>query len=131
MTAAFLCLTAALLLYLRSKRLQADPTILLHKQVNKQLINHYQEMEQAIGSHDQNSFFNHCRAAIQERLGELWGLEPQAITLADLQQRFAADVPLFDIYSRMEHGTYSGERLDQATLAMMLQTTRNELDKLR
>jgi len=131
MTAAFLCLTAALLLYLRSKRLQADPTILLHKQVNKQLINHYQEMEQAIGSHDQNSFFNHCRAAIQERLGELWGLEPQAITLADLQQRFAADVPLFDIYSRMEHGTYSGERLDQSTLAMMLQTTRNELDKLR
>ncbi len=131
MIAAFLCLTAALLLYLRGKRLQADPTILLHKQVNRLLSNHYQEMEQVISSQDQNSFFNHCRAAIQERLGELWGLEPRAITLADLQQRFAADAPLFDIFSRMEHGTYSGERLDRATLEKMLQTTRNELDKLR
>jgi hypothetical protein len=131
MTAAFLCLTSALLLYLRRKKLQADPTILLHKQINRQLSNHYQEMEQAIRSQDQNSFFNHCRAAIQDRLGEVWGLEPRAITLADLQQRFAADAPLLDVFSRIEHGAFSGERLDRTTLEKMLQTTRNELDKLR
>ena len=130
MTATFLCLTAALLLYLRRKRLQADPTILLHKQVNRQLSNHYQEMEKAISSQDQNSFFNHCRAAVQERLGEIWGLKPRAITLADLQQRLPVDAPLLDIFSRMEHGAYSGKRLDQTTLEKMLQTTRNELDKL-
>ncbi len=130
MTAAFLCLTTALLLNLRRKRLQADPTILLHKQVNRQLSNHYQEMEKAISSQDQNSFFNHCRAAIQKRLGEIWGQEPRAITLSDLQQRLPADAPLLDIFTRMEHGAYSGERLDQTTLEKMLQTTRNELDKL-
>ena len=130
MTAAFLCLTAALLLYLRRKRLLADPTILLHKQVNRQLSNHYQEMEKAISSQDQNSFCNHCRAAIQERLGEIWGHEPRAITLADLQQRLAPDAPLLDIFTRMEHGAFSGERLDQTTLEKMLQTTRKELDNI-
>jgi len=126
MTTAFLCLTAALLLYLHRKRQQADPTILLHRQLS----NYYHEMEKAISSHDQNSFFNNCRAAVQERLGEIWGHEPRAITLADLQQRLAPDAPLLDIFTRLEHGAYSSERLDRITLEKMLQITRKELDKL-
>jgi len=130
LTAALVCLTASLLLYLRRKKLAADPTILLHKQVNRQLNNYYQEMENAIRSQDQSSFCSHCRAAIQERLGEIWRLEARAITLADLQQRLPADAPLLDIFTRLEHTGYSGNSLDQTTLETMLQTTRKELDKL-
>lgn len=129
--AACLCLTAAMLLHVRRKRLQADPSILLHKQVSRQLNNHFQEMDRAIGSRDQDSFCNHCRAAIQERLGEIWGLEPRAITLADLQQRLVSNARLLDIFSRIEHGAYSGNRLDQADMKKMMRITQEELNRLR
>ncbi len=128
--AAVLCLMASLLLYLRRKKLEGDPTILRHKEVNQQLKELYQEMEKAIRMQDQDGFCNHCRKAIQLRLGEKWELAAPAITLADLQQRLAADAPLLDIFSRIEHAGYSGNRLDQATLEQMLQTTQQELDRL-
>ena len=130
LTVALVCLAASLLLYLRRKKLAADPTILLHKQVNQQLKHHYQEMEKAIQSQDQDNFCSHCRAAIQLRLGEMWGMEARAITLADLQQRLPADAPLLDIISRIEHAGYSDNRLAQDTLEKMLQITRKELETL-
>ena len=125
---ALLCLLAALLLYLRRRKLEADPTILLHKQVKQQLTRLYQQMETAIRDGDQTGFRNQCRTAIQLRLGEVWAHEPQAITQADLQQRLAGDAPLLDIFTRLEQSGYAGEDLEPSTLQEMLQTTRNELD---
>jgi hypothetical protein len=128
MTAALLCLITILVLYLRRRKLAADPGILVHKQVNRQIRQHLQAMEKAVTDHDQDSFCSHCRAAIQLRFGELWRTEAQAITLADLQQRLAVDAPLLDVFAKIEHAGYSGEQLDQSTLNAMLQTTRQELD---
>ncbi|XOF33641.1 MAG: BatD family protein [Candidatus Electrothrix sp. YB6] len=127
---AALCLLAALLLFLHRKKLENDPAILLRKQVKQQLAQHYQAMQQAIAAQDQERFQQHCRTAVQQRTGEVWGLAPEAITLADLEQRLPEDAPLRNIFSRLEQSGYAGEHLAQAELEETLQTTRNELEKL-
>ena len=135
MTTAACCgLIVVLLLWLRRKKLLADPSITIHKQVNKQLVVQYRDMEQAVAAQDQDVFYTHCRLAIQLRLGEVWGVEAGAITLADLQQRQAPDDPLLAIFTRLEQSGYGGmviehERL-QASLQEILETTRTELDRL-
>ncbi len=130
MAAALLCLAAALLLYIRRKRHEADPGILIHKQVAGQLQNHYRQMEEAINSEDQAAFLKHCRAAIQKRLAEAWAQEAAAITLADLQERMPADAPLLAVFTRLEQIGYAGEKLSRTAMEEMLKTTKNELDKL-
>ncbi len=129
MTAALFCLIAALVLYLRRRKLAADPGILVHKQINQQLNHLFRQMEEAVTANDQDSFCSLCRTAIQLRLGERWGMEARAITLADLQQRLAAGAPLLDIFAKIEHAGYSRDTLDRTTLNAMLQTTRQELDQ--
>jgi len=127
---ALSCLAAALLLYLRSRKLEKNPGILRHKQVNHQLEHHFRKMEQAIRVGDHNAFVSHCRAAIQERLGEIWGKQARAITLADLEERLAADTPLPEIFKTLELCEYSGERLEQQSMQRIMETTQTELNKL-
>ncbi len=130
MVAALLFLLASLLLYLRRKKLENDPKILLHKQVERRLTQYYKKMENVITAGDQEKFCHYCRAAIRERTGEVWGLAPEGITLADLEQRLPDDAPVRVIFFRLEQSGYAGEHLAQADLKEVLRTTRNELDKL-
>ena len=87
-------------------------------------------MRKALAVQDQEVFHLHCRAAIQERTGEVWGLAPEAVTLADLEQRLPDESLLRTVFTRLEQSGYAGEQLAQADLEEILQTTRNELDKL-
>ncbi|MCI5223713.1 MAG: hypothetical protein D3924_13850, partial [Candidatus Electrothrix sp. AR4] len=130
MALGLFCLLTALLLYLRRRKLEKDPSILRRKQVKDLLVEHYQAMNKAIADQDQEGFRHHCRGAIQQRIGEAWGLAPEAITLADLERRLPENAPLRVIFSRLEQSGYAGEHLAQADLEEILQTTRNELDKL-
>ncbi len=130
MALALLCLLLALVLHLKQRRLAKDPSILRHKKVQGRLITHYEGMNKAVATPDQESFHQHCRAAIQQRTGEVWGLAPEAVTLADLEQRLPADAPLRVVFTRLEQSGYAGEQLSQAELEEILHTTQNELDKL-
>lgn len=130
MAAALFFLLAALVRYIRQRRLARDPSILRRKEVAGRLAEHYEGMRKALAIQDQNVFHQHCRAAIQERTGEVWGLAPETVTLADLEQRLPDESPLRTVFSRLEQSGYAGEQLAQADLEEILQTTRNELDKL-
>jgi hypothetical protein len=130
MVVGLLCLFAALVLHLRQRRLARDPSILRRKEVAGRLAEHYEGMRKALPVEDQEAFHQHCRAAIQERTGEVWGLAPETVTLADLEQRLPDESPLRTVFSRLEQSGYAGEQLAQADLEEILQTTRNELDKL-
>ncbi|WP_339134442.1 MAG: BatD family protein [Candidatus Electrothrix sp. GW3-4] len=127
---ALLCLFIAAPLYLRQRRWARDPSFLRHKEVQERLAGHYEGMKTALATQDQEAFRQHCRAAIQERAGEVWGLAPEAVTLADLEQRLADEAPLREVFVRLEQSGYAGEQLAQADLEEILQTTRNELDRL-
>ncbi len=130
MVFALFCLLIALVLYLKQQRLARDPSILRRKKVQEHLALHYEEMNRALAIPDQETFHQHCRAAIQQRTGEAWGLAPEAVTLADLEQRLPAEAPLRVVFTRLEQSGYAGEQLPQAELEEILQTTKNELDKL-
>ena len=60
----------------------------------------------------------------------MWGLAPEAVTLADLEQRLPAEAPLRAVFSRLEQSGYAGERLRQADLEEIMTITEKELDKL-
>ncbi len=130
MVVGLLCLFAALVLHLRQRRLARDPSILRRKEVAGRLAEHYKGMRKALPVEDQEAFHQHCRAAIQERTGEVWGLAPETVTLADLEQRLPDESPLRTVFFRLEQSGYAGDQLAQADLEEILQTTRNELDKL-
>ncbi len=128
--AGVLCLLAALVLHLRQRRLARDPSILRRKEVQGRLAEHYEGMRKALAVEDQEAFHQHCRAAIQERTGEVWGLAPETVTLADLEQRLPDESSLRSVFVRLEQSGYAGEQLAPADLEEILQTTRNELDTL-
>ena len=130
MIIALLCLLITLMLYLKQRRLARDPGILRRKKVQERLALHYEEMNKALAIPDQATFHQHCRAAIQQHAGEVWNLAPEAVTLADLEQRLPADAPLRTVFTRLEQSGYAGEQLTQAELEEILQTTKNELDNL-
>ncbi|MCI5165109.1 MAG: protein BatD [Candidatus Electrothrix sp. GM3_4] len=130
MTAGLLCLFVALVRFLQQRRLARDPSILRRKEVQGRLAEHYEGMNKALAIQDQEIFHQHCRSAIQERTGEVWGLAPEAVTLADLEQRLPEDAPLRTAFVRLEQSGYAGEQLAQTDLEGILQITRNELDKL-
>jgi len=123
------CLVAALLLRLRHRKLKKNPGILRHKQVNRQLERHFRQMEQSIKTRDHHAFATHCRAAVRERLGELWQKRARAITLADLEERLEPDDPLLDIFRKLERCDYSREHLAQDSMARIMLTIQTELDK--
>jgi hypothetical protein len=123
-------LLIALILYLKQRRLAKDPSILRRKKVQGRLATHYEEMNKALAIPDQEAFQQHCRAAIQQQTGEVWGLAPESVTLADLEQHLPIGAPLRDVFTRLEQSGYAGEQLNQDELQEILQTTRNELDKL-
>ena len=130
MAAGLLCLFAALVFHLRQRKLARDPSILRRKEVQVRLAEHYEGMRKALAAQDQEVFHQHCRAAIQERTGEVWGLAPETVTLADLEQRLPDESPLRIVFTRLEQSGYAGGQLAQADVEEILQTTRNELDTL-
>lgn len=130
MILALFCLLIALILSYKQRRLVRDPSILRRKEVQRRLNEHYEGMKKAVSAQDQEVFHQHCRAAIQQRAGEAWGLAPEAVTLADLEQRLSADAPLRRVFTSLEQSGYAGEQLTQAALEEIFQTTRSELDKL-
>ncbi len=127
MAFSLLCLIAALLLFLRRKKLADNPEIILQKQVSDQLNRHLQQMNEATSAARPDIFVTHCRTAIQEHYGLQWSKEPLAITLSDLQQRLSADSPLLALFTRLEQAGYSGAPPDRQEMENMLNILTKEL----
>ncbi len=126
---SLLLLCAAFILMLRQRKLAADPSILIRRQVDRKVREHLEQMARAAASGDQRNFADHCRAAIQERLAKNWNMEPRAITLADLEQRLGRDNPLTGIFGQLEHAGYGGIELDSGRMQTMLATVQTDLEK--
>ncbi|MCI5132522.1 MAG: hypothetical protein D3904_13665 [Candidatus Electrothrix sp. EH2] len=127
---ALLCILLSFALFLRQRKLAKDPSILRRRKIQARLAEQYKGMKQALAIQDQEAFHRHCRAAVQEGTGGAWGLAPEAVTLADLEQRLPAEAPLRTVFAHLEQSGYSGEQLPQPDLEEILQTVKKELDKL-
>ncbi|CAK8720669.1 MAG: Oxygen tolerance [Candidatus Electronema aureum] len=130
MAGAGCCLVSGLLLDLRRKKLESNPSLVLRKQVEKKIARHFREMKAAAAAKDQERFRLHCQEAVQKRTGAAWGRAPEAITLADLSERLPADAPLLALFARLEQSSYAAQHLEKAEMEAMLQIAQQELDKL-
>ncbi|MCW5199196.1 hypothetical protein VU05_00405 [Desulfobulbus sp. F1] len=130
MAGAGCCLVSGLLLDLRRKKLESNPSLVLRKQVEKKIARHFREMKAAAAAKDQERFRLHCQEAVQKRTGAAWGRAPEAITLADLRERLPADAPLLALFARLEQSSYAAQHLEKAEMEAMLQIAQQELDKL-
>jgi len=66
----------------------------------------------AIAQSDAPAFFAACRAAVQERLGPVWGVAPGSITAAELRRRGAA-ADLGALFEAADAVAYSGRAASQ------------------
>ncbi len=101
------------------------------------------ELEQlaALGDNDHpDNFLTAAKATIARHLGEHYGLEPAALTLADLEQRLPANSPLLALFSAAEEVAYGGGSRsggngpgpwDRAKLASCCRELRQELEALQ
>ncbi len=93
----------------RQKKRLNNPGLIHKKQVNQKVSRSIRDMDRAITAHDVTAFFNACRAASQERLGEIWGQTPHSITLAEIKHRLGNDAPgMAEVFEKADAVAYSG-----------------------
>ncbi len=124
------CLAAGLLLDLRRKHEERHPSLVLRRQAERRLARLFREMRKAAAAEEQERFRQSCQEAVRVWAGAAWQLVPEAVTLADLQERLPADSPLLALFARLERSGYAGEPLERAEMEAMLRTARQELAKL-
>ena len=100
----------------RNRRLSNDPTALKKKEVKQKVSRWVKEMDRAEAGHDVPIFFNACRSAAQERLGEIWSLPPETITLADVKERLPESAGIKHVFETADAAAYSGRSFSQDEL---------------
>ena len=94
----------------RQKKRLNDPGLIRKKQVKQKVSQSIKKMDRAITAHDVPEFFNACRAAAQERLGNIWGQTPESITLAEIKERLGGNgEDIATVFEKADAATYSGQ----------------------
>ena len=74
-------------------------------------------MDRTIAGHDVQGFFNACRRAAQERLGEVWCQASESITLAEVKTRLAGNAEgIRQVFENADAAAYSGRTFSQEEL---------------
>ncbi len=115
----------------RRKRRLNDPGIIQKKQVKQKVNQSIKRMDRAIKGHDTAAFFDACRAASQERLGEIWGQKPESITSAEIKNRLGDKAEgMATVFEKADAAAYSGQRFGPEELRKLRDLVVCELDNL-
>ena len=115
----------------RNRRLFNDPAILKQKHVKQKIDKSIKEMDRAIAGHDVAGFFNACRTAAQERLGEVWCQAPESITLVEVKTRLAKKASgIRHVFENADAVAYSGQTFSQEELKQCRDLVIKELKNL-
>jgi len=115
----------------RQKRRLNDPGLILKKQVKQKITLSIRKMDQAITAHDVPGFFNACRTASQERLGEIWGQAPDSITLAEIKHRLENHGEgMAKVFENADAAAYSGRSFSAEELQKLRDLVVHELKDL-
>jgi hypothetical protein len=71
----------------RRRRISSDPSHAMRRRARRSLHRLRGGMAIALAADDAMAFFSAARGAIQQRLGALWGVVPEAITLVEIERR--------------------------------------------
>ncbi len=125
-----LVVCVAVSIRLRNARFTNSPQLQRQKSMKELLDKREQEIEKYLQATDSRGFLASCRAAIQEQLGLLWGMEAAAITLADLQNRLPKESVLCTIFNAAEESAYSGQELSKEEMQEFTSSLKKELTNL-
>jgi hypothetical protein len=101
----------------RNRKISRDPAFLKKKQVRQKVGRSIREMDRAIAEHDVSLFFNACMSAARERLGELWSLPAETITLAEIKARLGEDAAgIRQVFQKADAAAYSGQSFSHGEL---------------
>ena len=115
----------------RQKRRLNDPGLIRKKQVKQKITLSIRKMDQAIKAHDVPEFFNACRAASQERLGEIWGQTPDSITLAEIKYHLGNNGKgMANVFENADAAAYSGRSFSVEELQKLRDLVVHELKDL-
>ena len=114
----------------RNRRLSNDPTVVKKKEVKQKVSRWVKEMDRAVAGHDVSVFFNACRSAAQERLGEIWSLPPETITLADVKEHLPESAGVRQVFETADAVAYSGRSFSQDELRQCRDLVIEELKNL-
>jgi len=115
----------------RQKRRLNDPGLIRKKQVKQKISLSIRKMEQSITAHDVSGFFNACRAASQERLGQIWGQTPDSITLAEIKHRLGDHGEgMANVFENADAAVYSGRSFSVEELQKLRDLVVHELNDL-
>ena len=115
----------------RQKRRLNDPGLIRKKQVKQKITLSIRKMDQAIKAHDVPEFFNACRAASQERLGEIWGQTPDSITLAEIKHHLGKNgMGMATVFENADAAAYSGRSFSVEELQKIRDLVVHELKDL-
>ena len=94
----------------RQKKRLDDPGIIRKKQVKQKIGDSIRKMDRAIIAHDGAAFFDACRTASQEKVGEILGQAPHSITLAEIKHHLGDNVTgMADVFEKADAAAYSGQ----------------------
>ena len=115
----------------RQKKRLNDPGLIRKKQVKQKVSQSIKKMERAITALDVPEFFNACRTASQERLGNIWGQAPESITLAEIKDRLGgAGKGIATVFKNADAMAYSGQSFRQEELEKFRDLIIHELKDL-
>jgi len=115
----------------RNRRLTDDPALLKNKYVKQKVGKSIKEMDRAIADHDVPGFFNACRIAAQERLGEVWSQASESITLVEVKERLAEKAAgIRHVFENADAVAYSGQTFSQEELRQCRDLVVKELKNL-
>jgi len=115
----------------RQKKRLNDPGLIRKKQVKQKISLSIKKMDQAITAHDVPGFFNACRSASQERLGEIWGQAPDSITLAEIKHHLGDHGEgMTNVFENADAAAYSGRSFSVTELQKLRDLVVHELKDL-
>jgi hypothetical protein len=128
---SLLVLTAAALLLIRKKRLNANPAHYEKKRLVRELKELTTLAQQAIEQKDSKQFSSLCRQILQKRFGFSWQVEPQAICAADLEKKLPQDSPMAAIFRQVESAAYTGEKISTKDMNNFIAIIQGDIDTIQ
>lgn len=125
-------LVVALLYIRRRNRLATDPQFARTTAAERAIKAELDAMEQARKKHDPLTFFTAARGALQQRLGERWGVKPESITVADVSARLNGEAKAVrNIFEMTDRLRFSPEVLEETDFREWKERVVEELGRLK
>ena len=119
---------AGLILLRRRERRSSDAGVLRHREIERKIAACLQAMDQATTVREPAAFFAAARSALQFKLADRWGIEPAAVTAAELNSRpREGNDEIKRVFALADEAAYSGQGCSSADFQQWTAIVRTHL----